>query len=78
MSAMNPKIRAQPPTTSPATSSVIDIATSSGRNDGPGMWTPAGGEPSGAGRGPGGSDPPVASPVPPVVTSAVDADGMWS
>ena len=38
----------------PATSSVIDIAMSSGRNDGAGMWTPAGGVPWGVGSAPGG------------------------
>ena len=78
VSATNPKISAQPPTTSPATRSVIAIATSSGRNEGGGMWTPAGGVPSGAWRGPGGRGAPAARPLPPVVTSAVDADGMWS
>ncbi len=78
MSATNPRISAQPPTTSPATSRVIAIATSSGRNEGGGMWTPAGGVPSGARRAPGGRGAPAVRPLPPVVTSAVEADGMWS
>ncbi len=53
--AMAPNRSAQPPTTSPATSRVIAIATSRGRKDGAGMWTPAGGLPSGVGSIPAGT-----------------------
>jgi hypothetical protein len=74
-SATNPRISAQPPTMSPATSSVIDIAIRSGRNDGAGMWTPGGGVPPGVGNAPGGSG---VRAVPPVVTRAVESDGRWS
>ena len=50
--ARKPKISAQPPMTIDATSTVKPIETSSGRNEGGGMWTPAGGVPDGAGRAP--------------------------
>ena len=77
-SATAPRISAQPPRISPATRSVIDIAISSGRNDGAGMCTPGGGVPWGVGNAPGGGIEPGARAVPPVATMAVEEDGRWS
>jgi hypothetical protein len=51
------------------------MATSTGRNDGAGMCTPGGGDPSGAERAPGGIG---VSAISLVATSAVDDDGSWS
>ena len=50
--ATAPRTSAMPPMTMPATSAVKPMATSSGRNDGGGMCTPAGGVPRGAGSAP--------------------------
>ncbi len=52
--------------TIPATSRVSEIDTSSGRNEGGGMWTPAGGVPAGAGRAPTGA------------ACSAATDGRWS
>ena len=43
MRAITPAASSQPPNTRPSISIPVPIAPRNGRNDGPGMWTPAGG-----------------------------------